>query len=96
MEKRNSELVTKQKSQETQLKTVHSKIKVTNEMLTTVCEMIDREMGPFQQRFENTTAALKVQCQVYHSGALVGGDIYKVFGTESWKELSKVLKPMTV
>ena len=53
-------------------------------------------MGPFQQKFKNVLDELKLQRQVYHSGALIGNDINKIMKLNVIKKLGKCFNPIII
>lgn len=61
-----------------------------------VSETINNLKGPFQTKFDSVMDALNLKRQVYHSRALVGGDVHKVLKTRSIKKLVRVFRPLKV
>ena len=59
-------------------------------------QLIEREKGLFQSRFDNAVEKLKLKRQVYHHGALVGNDVKKLMEKSSIKVLSNCFKPILV
>ena len=65
------------------------KLKILRETLETI-------MGPFKKKIQYVLDGLKLERQVYHSGALVGNDVKKIMKKAVIKELNACFKPITV
>lgn len=55
-------------------------------------EVIEKEQGPFLKRYNSVMEGLSLKRRVYHSGALVGNDIDKLFGAKSKNNIIKLSK----
>ena len=44
---------------------------------------IEKERGPFKERFETIMNNLNLKQQIYHSGAMVGNDTDKIYSKEN-------------
>ena len=64
--------------------------------LKKLMEEMESVMGPFQQKLRKVLDDLKLQRQVYHSGALVGNDIKKNIKADVVKKLIAGFKPIKV
>ena len=62
----------------------------------TVQKQFNVTKGLFQTRFCNVMDEMKLQRQVYHSGALVGNDVNKLTKNENITKISRVFTPSLV
>ncbi len=62
-------------------------------------EFIEKEKGPFLEKFHNTMEQLNLKRQVYHKGALIGKDVEKIFGSQGQvirNKISHVFHPQDI
>ena len=57
--------------------------------LKNVEKKIEKERGPFKERFDTFMNNLKLKRQIYHSGAMVGNDIDKIYSKENQENINK-------
>ena len=70
--------------------------KVKENELETVLNKIDRESGPFKERFDRTMDELKLKRVVYHSGALIGPDVHKTVQPDSITKFGNIFRPTEI
>ena len=70
--------------------------KAAQDELAHINEKIDIMKGPFQTRFDNTLAELRVKRQIYHKGALVGNDVAKILQSIHIKQIVHVFQPIEI
>jgi len=74
--------------------------KVTKQMekqesqLEKVIKELDTVKGPFKKRFDDVLDNMHLQRVAYHSGSIVGPDVYKITRTKNIKNISKIFKPL--
>ena len=56
----------------------------------------NEKRGIFQTKFWNVMDNMKLQCQVYHSGALVGNNVHKLTKNENISNISTGFKPLLI
>ena len=81
---------------EEHIKDLKKAIQEKNVKISEAREVIDREKGLFQTRFDEAVENLCLKRQVYHQGALVGNDVRKLMEKASRKQLSNCFKPKIV
>ena len=85
-----------------EVKQMDEKIKTLNKTINAkTCELkeldkfIDNVKGPFKTKFDDLMNALKLKRQLYHSGALVGNDMDKIYGKTHRKNIIKFANVFT-
>ena len=56
----------------------------------------NKKRGIFQTKFCNVMDNMKLQCQVYHNGALVGNNVHKLTKNENISNISTFFKPLLI
>ena len=60
-------------------------------------EWLEKRKGPFAKKFQESMDEMNLKRQIYHSGALVGGDINTLFSNKSnVNSISSVFAPATI
>ena len=70
--------------------------RITQASYTNLQKDFNEKRGIFQTKFCNVMDNMKLQCQVYHNGALVGNDIHKLTKNEDISNISTVFKPSLI
>ena len=81
---------------EKEKKLLEKELQVTQASYTNLQKDFNEKRGIFQTKFCNVMDNMKLQCQVYHSGALVGNDVHKSTKHESISNISTVFKPLLI
>ena len=80
-------------------KTFNKIVSIKTAELKQIDQFIDNIKGPFKTKFDDLMDSLKLKRQVYHSNALLGNDIEKLYGKSYWNNLvkfSNVFTPITI
>ena len=72
-------------------KELQVELQVTQASYKNLQKNFNEKLGIFQTKFCNVTDNMKLQCQVYHSVALVGNDVHKLTKDENISNISTVL-----
>ena len=81
-------VLTKQLSENKSELKRQTKLKISKENeLKELDKYISQIKGPFKTKFDNLMDSLNLKRQVYHSGALVGNDIDRIYGNAGRKNL---------
>ena len=62
--------------------------------LNKVNDELDKVKGPFKQRFDEVLDNMHLQRVAYHSGAIVGPDVYKITRTKNITKLANIFQPL--
>ena len=87
------------KQMDEKIKTLNKTINAKTSELKELDKFIDNVKGPFKTKFDDLMNALKLKRQVYHSGALVGNDMDKIYGKTHRKniiEFANVFTPVQI
>ena len=88
-------LLTQQKNNvKIQLKDTEKSLSGKEKELEKALSDIEKASGPFKVKFDNTMNALKLKRVVYHSGALIGPDVYKTLQPLSIQLFADIFQPI--
>ena len=65
----------------------------TKSQLQAILDQLEKSKGPFKTHFDEVMDELKLKRVVYHSGALIGPDIYKVLQPKSIMKFGNIFLP---
>ena len=57
---------------------------------------IEKEKGPFKEKFDEVMNSLKLKRVVYHSGALIGPDVYKTLQPQAIQLFGGIFQPIEI
>ena len=77
-------------------KLLEKELQVTQASYKNFQKDFNEKQGIFQTKFCNVIDNMKLQCQVYHSGALVGNNVHKLTKNENISNISTVFKPLLI
>ena len=75
---------------------IEKETEVTQKYFESLQKQFIEKRGFYQTKFCNVKDELKLQRQVYHSGALVGNNVNKLTKTENILKISDVFKPSVI
>ena len=81
---------------EKEKKLLEKELQVTQASYENLRKDFNGKRSIFQTKFCNVMDNMKLQCQVYHNGALVGSDVHKLTKNENISNISTVFKPLLI
>ena len=81
---------------EKEKKLLEKELQVTQASYKSLQKDFNEKRGIFQTKFCNVMDNMKLQCQVYHNGALVGNNVHKLTNNENIGNISTVFKPLLI
>ena len=57
---------------------------------------VEKEKGPFKVKFDEVMNSLKLKRVVYHSGALIGPDMYKTVQPQAIQLFGSIFEPIEI
>ena len=77
-------------------KLLEKELQITQASYKNLQKDFNEKRGIFQTKFCNVIDNMKLQCQVYHSGALVGNNVHKLTENENISNISTVFKHLLI
>ena len=81
---------------EKEKKLLENELQITQAIYENLQKDFNEKRGIFQTKFCNVMDNMKLQCQVYHNGALVGNNVHKLTKNDNFSNISTVLKPLFI
>ena len=77
-------------------KLLEKELQVTQASYKNLQKDFNKKRSIFQTKFCNVMGNMKLQCQVYHNGALVGNNVHKLTKNKNISNISTVFKPLLI